>query len=125
MNNETTISLNGGPAVTLDVFKTALDIIKKKPWRQQPIQQDGKTISGGYPVSDAKAFFAEVADRETQISELKAELKEAIDSYATCNNMTSKGIKKGLKEYKDFLKSEAEFRVTDSDADNLFEQLAS
>lgn len=68
-------------------------------------------------------FFAEYCNREEQIKELKDELKLALDSFAASNNLTTKGILKGIKEYKEWLKDKAAFTVTDHDADTIFEPL--
>ena len=92
-------------------------------WNQTEIVQDGATVRGGYQVEDAKLFFAEIVRREEEIKALKDELKAALDAFATCNNMTTKGIKRGLKDYKLHLKSEAQFQVESHDADVLFEKL--
>lgn len=73
---------------------------------------------------DAKTFYAEVVNREEQIAELKTELKAMFDAFASSTNLTTKGIQKGLKEFKSFQKNEAEYRVTDADADLIFENLA-
>lgn len=94
-------------------------------WQQTEMTQEGKTIRGGYPVENAKEFFAEVVRREDEIKALKDELKDAMDAFATCNNLTTKGIKRGIKDYKLHLKNEAIARVEFADADTLFESLVS
>lgn len=73
---------------------------------------------------EAKSFYAEFVEREEAVKDLKEEMKAMLDSFASSNNLTTKGIVKGIKEYKAFLKDQAEFRVTDADADTVFEQLA-
>jgi hypothetical protein len=73
---------------------------------------------------EAQAFFSEFVAREEQVAELKAEMKDMLDAFAASNNLTSKGIAKGVKEYKEFLKDKALFTVTDNDADRIFEALA-
>ena len=71
----------------------------------------------------AREFFTDVIAREEQIKEAKEELKAAKDSFAQCNNITTKGLEKAIKEYKQYLKDEAEFRVVSEDADRVFEAM--
>lgn len=45
----------------------------------------------------AREFFTDVIAREEQIKEAKEELKAAKDSFAQCNNITTKGLEKAIK----------------------------
>ena len=72
---------------------------------------------------EAQAFYTEVIDREEAIAELKAELKEAMDAFCSSNNVTAKGLKKAIREYKEYQKDAAEYQITDADADKIFESL--
>lgn len=72
---------------------------------------------------EAQAFYTEVIDREEAIAELKAELKEAMDAFCSSNNVTAKGLKKAIREYKEYQKDAAEYQITDADADKIFEAL--
>ncbi len=73
----------------------------------------------------AHEFYTEFISREEQVQELKDEMTAMLDSFASSNNLSKKGIKKGIKEYKEFLKDQAEFSVVDGDADKVFEALNS
>ena len=72
----------------------------------------------------AQEFYTDVIAREEQIKEMKDELSAAIDSFARCNDLTTKGINKAIKDYKLFVKNEAEFRVINDDADRMSEAMA-
>lgn len=74
--------------------------------------------------SDARAFYAEILIKEKEVEELKTEIEAAIESFASSNNLAPKGIKKSIKEFKEYEKNKARFLVIDGDADKLFEALA-
>lgn len=71
----------------------------------------------------AQEFYTDYIAREEEIKAAKEELKAALDCFATSNNMTTKGVIKGIKEYKAYLKDAAEYRVTEEDASRLFEAM--
>lgn len=73
----------------------------------------------------AQEFYTEFINREERMKELKDEITAMLDAFASNNNLSKKGIKKGIKEYKEFLKDQAEFTVVDGDADKVFEALNS
>ena len=73
----------------------------------------------------AQEFYTEFISREDQMKALKDEMTAMLESFASSNNLSKKGIKKGIKEYKEYLKDQAEFTVVDHDADKVFEALSS
>lgn len=73
---------------------------------------------------DAHSLFEAIIRNENDIKGLREENKAMVDSFASSNNMTSKGILKGLKEYRAWKKDQAQFRVEEADACKLFESLA-
>jgi len=75
-------------------------------------------------MQNAKEFYAEIVRREEEIADLKAELSEALESFAASNNICIDGVKKAIKEFKAFKKDQAQFLVVDADADKVFESMA-
>lgn len=72
----------------------------------------------------AKGFYNEIISREEEIAGIKEEIKLAIESFASSNNLNVDGVKKGIKEHKEYLKDSAKFLIVDADADKVFEAMA-
>lgn len=72
---------------------------------------------------DAIAFYEEIINREDSIKEIKDEIAEAINSFASSNNLSVDGVKKAIKEHKDYKKDPAKFLVVDADADKVFDAM--
>lgn len=82
MNDETTVSINGGPAVTVDVFRDALDTIQGKSY---PGLQD---------------FFAELDRREEEIAGIRTEINDCIESYCSSTGTNKDALKLAYKLFK-------------------------
>lgn len=75
-------------------------------------------------MNNAKEFYDEIVRREEEIADLKEELTEALESFASSNNICVDGVKKAIKEFKAFKKDQAKYLLIDSDADKVFESMA-
>lgn len=75
-------------------------------------------------MENVKEFYDEIINREEEIAGIKEEMKLAIETFASAHNLSVDGLKKGIKERKEFLKDSAKFLITDADADKVFEAMA-
>lgn len=71
----------------------------------------------------AKDFYIEIIERENSIKEIKDEIAEAIAAFASSNNISIDGVKKAIREHKEYMKDAAKFLVIDADADKVFEAM--
>lgn len=73
---------------------------------------------------NAKQFYSEIISREETMKEIKDEIQDAIECFASSHNLTVDGVKKAIKEYKTYLKDQAKYLMTDRDAETVFNSMA-
>lgn len=71
------------------------------------------------------ALFDNLLALEANKKELSESIKIAVEEFAEEHDLSKKGIKKALKEYKEVLKNEAEFNIVDSTADEILNTITS
>lgn len=71
----------------------------------------------------AAQFYDDIIQREKDSAAAKGEMDEAIESFASSNNVTVDGVKKAIKDRKAYLKDKAKFLVTDADSNKVFEAM--
>lgn len=74
--------------------------------------------------ADAVVFYEEIIRREEEITAIKDEIDAAMLAFASSNDLSLDGVKKGVKEHKAYQKNPARFLVVDADADKVFEAMA-
>jgi len=70
---------------------------------------------------EAATFYDEMIAYEDTIKAIKEEVKDAIAAFASSNGVTVKGVVRAIKDRKEFLKDKAEFLLTSSDSDKVFD----
>jgi len=102
---ENTISINGGPEVSMDTMRQALDHIK----------------SAEYP--NLKEFFAEVDKREEEISGVRTEINECFESYCSSTGTNKDALKLAYKLYKAINKDKNKAEVMQFEYDKMADLL--
>lgn len=103
--DDTTISINGGPEVNMDVMREALNQIK----------------GSEYP--NLKEFFAEVDVKEEEISGIRTEINECFDSYCSSTGTNKDALKLAYKLYKAINKDKNKAEVMQFEYDKMADLL--
>lgn len=70
---------------------------------------------------EAAEFYDSIIAREDDITEIKDEIKAAVEAFASSNGVTPEGVARAIKDRKAFLKDKAKFLITDRDAEKIFD----
>jgi hypothetical protein len=68
-------------------------------------------------------FADEVIAKEVAKKAIAAEIKEATEIFAQNHGKDKQSIKKALKDYKDFLKDQAQFEIVDRELAEIIEEV--
>jgi septation ring formation regulator EzrA len=105
MEKETTVSINGGPEVTMDVLREALDKVV------------GNAAADQFP--NLKVFFAELDRREEEITAIREEMNAVFDSYCSHTGTNKEALKLGYKLYEGINKDKHKAEVMQFEYDKL------
>jgi uncharacterized protein (UPF0335 family) len=100
-----TVSINGGPEVTMDALKKGIEIMEKAA-----IQRDFPAL---------QEFFAEVDRREEEISEVRTEINECFDSYCSSTGTNKDALKLAYKLFKAINKDKTKAEVMQFEYDKM------
>ena len=102
---ETIFSVNGGPEVSMDVLREALDKVT------------GKAAQDQFP--NLQSFFAEVDTREDEISGIRTEINECFDSYCSSTGTNKEALKLAYKLFKAINKDKHKAEVMQFEYDKM------
>lgn len=74
-------------------------------------------------LSPEQALINTIDSLEEEITEIKGNITEAIEKYAAAKGVTVEGVKKGIKEYRAYVKDQGKYTITDLEAAKLLEAL--